>query len=219
MTEDVLIVLNPRHIDECLDAIRALPIDRLWLSHMTELEIERRWTAEALPLLEGYARAFIISDDAIPRPHALEALRRTLDEGHPVVTGYCNLASDDFRTNLTRAPLLPRISKESYDLLTVAEVMESPSPLVPTYYTGFCLTGMPLDLWRRYPYVTEKLGADGCAADYSLSRRLTDDGVPIVAHRDAFVWHVKERWSENDQDPRKRLLVGELPAEIRLESL
>lgn len=213
MTRDVLIVLNPRRIAECIAAIGELPIDRLWLSNMTEREIQDQW-GQVLPHLDRYERAFIVSDDALPRPHVLKLLQKLLSAKYPVVSAYCNLASDDFRTNLTKTPLRTPISKESYDLYTVGEVMERRDPLVPTFYTGFCLTGMSTDLWRKYPYQVETDGADHMAADFNLSRRLTDDGVPIVAHRDAFIWHVKERWSENDQEDRKKLLIGIEPPAI-----
>lgn len=218
VTRDVLIVLNPRRIAECIAAIGELPIDRLWLSNMTEREIQDQW-GQILPHLDRYERAFIISDDACPRPHALKLLRGLMDDGHPVVTGYCNLAADDFRANLTYTPLRIPISTRSYDLYTIAQVMESQTITVPTFYTGFCLTGMSTELWRKYPYMVETEGADHMAADFNLSRRLEADGVPIVAHREAFIWHVKERWSENDQEDRKKLLIGVEPPAIWMEPL
>jgi len=52
------------------------------------------------------------------------------------------------------------------------------------------------------------------ATDHHLSGRLADDGVPMVAARDGFVTHVKERWMHGDRDPAKRLLVGSMPQEV-----
>lgn len=212
MTRDVLIVLNPRRIDECLKAISELPIDKLWVRNYSEKDIQEAW-GEIVAKLEGYESAFIVSDDAMPRPYALALLREAL-EHVPVVTGYSNLSSTDYRVNLASAPLREPMGIASYDLYSLKEVMEWPETLLPTYFAGFSLTGMATDLWRTYPYQVE-LG--GWGGDFSLSKRLARADVPIFAHRDAFVWHVKEAWSQLDQEPRKRLLVGEEPRALELE--
>lgn len=214
--KDILIVLNPRRIEECLAAINALSISKLWIRNHSELEIQEAWP-EIERMLEGFENAFIISDDAIPRPHALAFLRRALGPERPVVTGYSNLSETDFRVNLTKTPVEERISADSYDLYTLKEIQEHPDSLVRTYFTGFSLTGMSLEMWKRYPYRVETDGARDMAADYNLSKRLNRDEVPIYAHREAFVWHTKEVWSQNDQEPRKRLLVGVEPKSMEIE--
>ena len=48
------------------------------------------------------------------------------------------------------------------------------------------------------------------------SRRLAAAGVPIVAPKDGWVRHLKTREPEPENE-QKRLLVGEIDAEVRLE--
>lgn len=203
---DLLLVLNPRRISECVRAIQELPVDKLWLRNMDEATIAERWP-EILERMGGYERAFIISDDTVPRPHALAYVQELLDDGHPVATGYCNLGEDDLRVNLATR-MEATISGE---FPTLGEVQCVADPVIPTVFAGFCLTGMSVELWEEYPY---ELQPGGRSADRHLCLRLLDDGVPVVAHRDAFVWHVKQVWSALDTDPRKQLLIGVEPSAI-----
>ena len=205
---DVLIVLNPRQIDECLSAIRALNIDKLWVRYLTESHIEACWT-DIFTRIAGYDRAFIVSDDTVPHQPALDLVRGLLDDGHPVATGYCNLATTDFRVNLCPLPY-----PDTTVHLTFEQAQTCPSATIATSFAGFSLTGMSVDIWAKYPYRTVP---QGWGADQTLSERLHADRVPIVAHRSAFVWHVKETWSQPDLEPRKRLLIGERPSSIDLE--
>lgn len=177
----------------------------MWVRNIGEPELEQRWP-EILEAAAGYDRLILISDDGVVRQHALDAVQQLLDE-FPVVTGYSNLDAATELVNLSRAPL----GLQADSLYTLGEVMCWPERAVPTTFCGFALTGMRRELWERYPWV-----ASG-GADFMLSKRLAADGVPIVAARDAFVWHVKETWNRPDQDPRKGLLVGVEPAAIDLE--
>jgi hypothetical protein len=211
---DCLLILNPRRIDECVAALGSLPIDKLWVRNMSEPQIVTVWP-HVLDRARMYDRLFLISDDALPRPFHLTMLQGLLDDGHPVVTGYSNLALNDFRVNLTKSPLGPISTPEAYDLYTLGEVMAWPTVEVPTTVTGFSLTGMSRSLWTRYPFRVEP--ETGAQSDFNLSKRLAVDGVPIVAHRDAFIWHVKEDWLGIDQAPRKQLRIGYEPPGMELE--
>lgn len=206
---DVLLVLNPRRIEECLAAIRALDIDKIWIRNLAERQVEARWP-EVLELAAGYDRALIVSDDCVPHQPALDHVRGLLDDGHEVASGYCNLGADDMRVNLCPLPY-----PDVHVHMTLAEAQSWPGEVIPTSFVGFALTGMSVEMWARYPYRTT---GGGWGADQTLCERLADDGVPVVAHRSAFVWHVKETWSRMDAEPRKRLLVGVEPAVIELEA-
>lgn len=213
---DLLLILNPRRIEECLQAFRKLPIDRLWVRGMTEYEIQLAWP-DILETAADYQRVIAQSDDGIVRPHALAEVIRLLDAGHPVVTGYSNLSAEDFRVNLTKKPPHPVPAEDSYDLYHLKEVMEYPTPEVPTYFAGMCLTGMSHAFWQRFPFLTYWNEHPGSASDLMLSTRLNEAGIPIVAAREAFVWHVKERWNLADREERKQLYLHE-PSEIVLEA-
>jgi hypothetical protein len=213
LLRDVLIVLNPRRIPYCLKPLNDLWVDKLWLRNMTEPQIAAAWP-DILDRISGYDWAWIQSDDGIARPHALDSLYGLALEGHPVVTGYSNLDQNDTRVNLCKTPLGVPCTREAFNLMTLHDVLSHESEVVPTWFAGFSLTGMSLDNWAKYPYQLEE---GGMSADYNLSKRLELDGVPIVAHRDALVWHVKEQWSQADTDHVKRLYVGVEPPSIDLE--
>ena len=212
---DLLVVLNPRGIPECMSAIWELPIDKLFISRMTEYEVMEAWP-KVMEMAEGYDRLIVQSDDGIPRKHALAAVQTLLDAGHPVVTGYSNLSVDDHRVNLSKAPLDTSHPHEgAYTFFTLQELMEEIEDAVPSYLVGMALTGMSYELWQRFPFRVYN-GRPGNASDYCLSCDLQNAKVPIVAARDAFVWHGKPVWGMNDAQERRRLLLDE-PSEITLE--
>lgn len=211
---DLLVILNPRAIPSVIEALEALDIDRLWLRRMTESQIADAWT-EVIATAERYDNLILFSDDAIVRPHALAAVRELLAD-HPVVTGYSNLSIRDMRVNLSRSPLAALPAEDAYDLYTLGECLEWPTPTIPTYVAGMCLTGMSVELWAEHRF--QVWGAPpGCCSDFMLSKSLERAGVPIVAAREGFVWHLKERWNEGDRDHSRRLLVGVEPAQILLD--
>lgn len=208
--KDLLIILNPRDIRECIQSYQELDIDRLWIRNMSELEITERWH-EVIEAAAGYQRLVIVSDDAVVRQPALDAVLDLMDVGHPVVTGYGNLDMGDWRVNLNKAPLAVQSWPDSYDFYTLGEVLSWPTRDVPTTVVGFALTAMPIELWVRFPF-----DCDG-GADFNLSHKLTGQGIPMVGAREGFIWHVKETWNRRDTEPRKRLLVGVEPASIDLD--
>ncbi len=214
--KDLLVILNPRRIEECMSAFRSLSIDKLWVRNMTEHEIRHRWP-EILEASADYGRLIIQSDDGIVRPYALAEIQRLLNVGHPVVTGYSNLSAVDFRVNLTKSPLGRSLGPAAYELYTLAEVMEYPFPELRSYLAGMCLTGMSHAMWQRFPFLTHFDEPPGNASDYVLSCQLYDAGIEIVAARDAFVWHCKEIWNQADTDPRKRSYIGSEPPSLDLE--
>lgn len=201
---DLLIILNPRRIAECLLTLRALDIDQAWCTGYTEHQLQR--VIRDLVTQHVYDHYIVVPDDVIPTQPALNAVQAALAAGHPVVTGYCNLdTSGDDRVNITRSPLTEPRTMASYDFYTQAQVDKYTTPLVPTHFAGFALTGMSRELWQRYPF--RAYGDPGCSSDFHLSRRLADARVPIVAPKAARVHHVKDVVNHLDADPRKRLML------------
>lgn len=207
----LLLVLNPRRIIECVDAIAALPIDRVWLQNYTESEL-----SDVIP---GVIAACdhdvigVLSDDAAPTAEALAAVLDLWTPGG-VITGYCNLDSDSPLVNLSSEPLATcSPTTTAYTFPTREWVEAWPEPRVPTYFAGHCLTFMGRDDWARFPWACHG-GPPGYASDLMLSWRLQEAGVPIVAARDGFVRHVKARWNYVDDTPGRELLVGKEPARV-----
>jgi len=211
---DLLVVLNPRRMAEPMAAFQRLPIDRLYVRGMREFDVESNWI-EIMERTSGYERLIVAGDDGIVRPHALEAVQRLLDAGHPVVTGYSNLSETDYRVNLTKSPLKGDApSEDAYNLWDLPAVMTYHFEAVPTYFSGYTLLGMERELWERYPFRVFG-GWPGFGSDFSISKRITDDKVPIVAAREAFVWHQKAVWNHTDATPGRELVMDK--AEIVLE--
>ena len=208
---DALIVLNPRQIPACIQAIQALTIDTCWLTNMTEPQAAK--AANEQINATSYDRYILLSDDTLPTQAALDLITQAADQGHPAVTGYCNLDEHDNLdiVNLTTnqlPPPPPQVS--SYQLMTRQQA-EQQAPLIPTTFAGLSLTLLTRDLWLKHPL---HVSAHGGQMDYVLSYSLAQAGIPIVAPAGAYVHHVKERWNHLDRNPEKRLLVGVEPASI-----
>lgn len=199
-----LLVLNPRDIPECVDSIAALPVDKAWLRSYNECELID--VISDVIAVTDYDHYTVVSDDVVTPRAAYDAVEHHLAEGAPVVTGYCNLAANDWRVNLCKTPVGETPHPRSYDFYTLEEAVAHADP-IPTYFTGMCLTGMSRAMWQRFPFECYGVGKHaGNASDLHLSRRLQEAGVPIIAPPEAFCLHVKQRWNEHDTDPQKAFL-------------
>ncbi|MCC7421313.1 MAG: hypothetical protein IT428_13600, partial [Planctomycetaceae bacterium] len=124
-------------------------------------------------------------------PAALESVRDLLDL-HPAATGYCRLAVDDPRVNLTSSPVRDyqgRIAWKSYDFLTIDDVKRTEGPF-PSWFGGWALTGMRRELWLRYPF--EVNAGTQCQSDAQTAIRMARDGRFFASHRDAYIEHLKD---------------------------
>jgi hypothetical protein len=196
---DALIIMNPRTIPECIRAFDELQIPQIRIIGHTEQQIQE----EAFPeILEyDFDWFWLVSDDALVRPQALDAVRKTAHLGHPVVTGYSQRSHEDWTVNLTRAPLAePHPSVDAYDFFQFYEVVGHPDEVVPTWFTGMSLTGMPHAMWERFPFQCFGGSTGGYASDFSLSTRLQEADIPIVAAREAFCYHWRWDWITTSGD-------------------
>lgn len=213
MTE-LLVVLNPRAIAECMAAINGLPIPTCWIRYMPEHD-----AAEAIHLVVArtrFDRYVFLSDDTIPTPAALGAVLAAHDTHGGVMTGWCNVDARRPWANVTRNVLPPPPpTVDSYDMLTRTEVLDGPA-VFETTFAGFSLTVVPRRALRQHPLRVSRLGGQ---MDYMLSYDLAGARIPIRGVRAAFVWHVKEDWHEPDGDPLKRLLVGERPPAVQFSRM
>ena len=208
MTE-ALLILNPREIPDCITALRALPIPKLWISYMGE----RRAATEINHAVNDttYDRYVIVSDDTTPTPEALAAVLDAQSLNGTVATGYCNLDAHLPYVNLTRNTLpKPPPGVYSYKFLTRDEVDQGPV-IQPTTFAGLALTCVSRDLLLKHPMT---VSTNGGQMDYMLSYSLQQARVPIITPRAGFIHHVKELWNSLDQAPEKRLLVGHHPPSV-----
>lgn len=214
MRDTLLIILNPRAIAECIDALRDLRgVDKAWCSYYTETDLEA-----VLPRLIdelAYRRYMILSDDTIPTQNALDQVLDLADE-YPdaVATGWCNLDSVSDRATYNPLPLRNE-SGPTLDAYSFASIEQARSLTEParTYFHGYVLTTMSREIWQRYPFQSY----NGHASDYHQCLRLQADGVPIYTIGAAEVFHVKETANRLDVAYDKRLLIGERPSRVTLE--
>jgi hypothetical protein len=213
MPEPLLIVMNPRRIPECMEAINDLPISKLWLERYTEHEI-----SSILPDLIDecdYDPIGILSDDGIPSRESLALVLQHYTEGE-VITGYCNLDETSDRVNLSTESLVIKseATMDSYTMPSRDYIESHPDERIRSWFAGHCLTFMSRELWQKYPFIALG-GGRGMQSDYYMCCRLQEDDVPIYAARGAFVHHVKTRVNEDDYAPGRELLIGVEPSLVR----
>lgn len=210
----LLLVMHARGIARVLASIEALEIDQAWMCGYTERQLEPV-VAEVIETTD-YDRYVMFSDDSIVSQHALNSVLAVHNSTGPraVVTGWCQYAQDDARANLSIRPLTADSPRpECYSPPRAMQVWAGP-PIFRSYFTGMALTCMSRDLWLRFPFASYGDGL-GYASDYSLSWRLQEAGVPVIAVRDGYVEHIKEHWNVPDLRPECRVLVGEMTQEVR----
>ena len=215
---DALIILNARHIEPVKAALAELPIAKIWLTGYTELEISNGVFADAIAST-SFDRYLVSSDDILIRPHALAAVIDVWERGYDVVTGYSQRSHTDWTVNLTEAPIQTLTpGKGAYRFREYADVAAWPDPIVPTWFAGFSITGMPRDLWERFPFgcFHDGINDPGHASDFHLSLRLQEAGIPIGAAREGFAYHWRHGYGYLHPDDA-RLLLGDLEQGITVE--
>lgn len=212
VTSTALMILNPRDIPYCMDALRALTIPKCWISYVPEIEAAVRINEQIAAT--HYDRYVIISDDCEPYQEALDLVLAWGDRGHDVVTGYSNFDKFLPFVNLCWNRLHPPPPlMDSYKFLTRAEVDAMPldKPIMTTF-AGLSFTMMTRELWARFPMHTTAFGGQ---MDYQLSFELQQKRVPIIAAPGAFVKHHKDKFGVYpDASPEKQLLLGERPPAV-----
>lgn len=206
----LLAILNPREIPEFEESLTHLPIKTVRLRGYTEREIaDGVWDQVLQGAGErGFTHLTLISDDLVVPPESLTRIL-THAKTHPqlVTTGWANVDEEGHEAGITYHELTdPEPTAMSYRFPTWREVLTGP-PVQRTFFTGFVATTATLALWRRYPY---QVYGPGWAADYSMSRRLTADGVRIDCLRDAFCLHLKENRGRPTTIPERKLLLGSM---------
>jgi hypothetical protein len=183
----LLMIMNPRKIPRCMEALEGLDIDKVWMKHYTEREL----IGVISQIVESTDHDVIglLSDDTIPPQSSLDLI---LDAFEPssVYTGYCNMDEGREEVNLSRQPLViqENATLECYDFPTKAEV-DNHKGLYPSWFTGFAMTFMSREMWLKYPF--DCIGTPGYQSDYSLSCRLQNDEVNIWAVPGAFMPHLR----------------------------
>ena len=180
-------IMNPRNIPVCMEALQALRVDKVWLKNWTEREL----VSVIADVIQSTDHDVIglLSDDTIPGQEALDLI---LDAFEPsaVYTGYCNMDEGRDEVNLSRKPLIITSSAtaDCYEFPARVEVDEHDG-LYPSFFTGFAMTFMSREMWLKYPF--DCIGDPGYQSDYRLSVRLQEDGVKIWAPPGAFMPHLR----------------------------
>ena len=221
---DVLMIMNPREIPECLQAFRALKVPKVWFKGFWQVQLEtvvNEWIAGT-----DYDNYIMASDDLLPTQAALDEVRRGL-ASHEVFTGWCRFSPGSPRGALIindggpgpAFDLMFRLyhitgmtihNRLDYFKLrrfaSVSDIMKQPDEF-PTAHVPFAFTGMRRRLWLEYPYRCEHSGRrpHGSSSDYMLSKRLRRDGVPMWAGRAAYFEHLRSL---------RNFVVGKVPPRV-----
>lgn len=207
----LLLVMNPRAIGVCVEAIANLQIDKVWLKNFTEGQL----VDVIEDVIDGCDHDVIglVSDDCIPTQDTLDLVLSHYEPSR-VYTGYCNIDTDSTLVNLSMQPLILQDEADigCYTMPHRVDIEAHPSPLIRSWFAGFALTFMSREMWQRYPF--HAIGHPGCQSDYSLCRRLQTDGVDIYAVRGAFMEHLKGSEAHTKNIPGGELWIGREPAEV-----
>jgi hypothetical protein len=214
MTRTLLVVMNPRAIPECMDALRDLRgVDKAWCSYYTETQLEA--VIPSVLAATEHDRVCLLSDDTVPTQAALDRVLELHDE-HPD-HGACGWVNVDAVSGLSTVQLEPlggyAPDPRHYNLVPQAAVEALPPAPIRTYFHGAVLFTMARELWQRFPFMSY----NGCASDLHQSWRLQEADIPIWTHPLAYVHHVKEKQNVLDKAPAKRLLIGHRPARVTME--
>jgi len=210
MKKNCLIVLNPREIKRCLDTIRSLEIDKLFMRGFCEPDLCR-------PIHDfinrtNYDNYLILSDDVIVDNSALKLVVELLEDCE-AATGYCLVSQEDPFVNITRSPLRRSIDYSpllnDYDFYYKKEVESFVNPIFVTWFGGWCLTGFSRRLWLENPF---RIMPSGVQSDYATC---ISYGGKILCHRDAYVEHIK---SGLNNECREGFLVGKINPEMIYEA-
>lgn len=187
LMKPLLMVMNPRKIPQCMEALEALQIDKVWLKNWTEREL----VSVIADVIENTDHDVIglVADDTIPPQSSLDLI---LDAFEPssVYTGYCNMEEGQEEVNLSKTPLkVQDVANHSCYEFPLRKEVESGEGLFRSYFAGFAMTFMSRDMWLKYPF--KCVGDPGFQSDYQLSLRLQADGVPIFAPVGAFMKHLR----------------------------
>ena len=213
MSRPLLVVANPRRIEEAMASYRAFGIDIVWLRNYSEHDLEQAFPEALEEAGSRYDPIVVVSDDIIAPPHALKAVIagwREKRREKAVVTGYAILDLVETRVGLTRRPFPPigHLPVESdYDFYEWHEVYGKPE-LVDTWFAPFVLTTAHRSTWLRHGWRTWY--GSGCCSDLRLSVDLEVEGTPIYAAPSALCVHLKTDWRRGGFAP---LLVGKEPPE------
>ena len=215
--KNVLMVMHARKIRRCLEAIDSLRIEKVWFKGYTEAQLVsviNRFIEET-----DYDNYFIISDDGLPTQEALEKIEAEMGREvvmgwseyspgsrysnvrtKPLVGWY--MAMQKLRLWLVRwgqraglGRIVSWIGTRHNPFVMlgapISEVKRQPR-IFRTYFNGWSLTGMSRKMWLRYPFSLEsEIGNQKVfGSDYSVSRRMNDDGVPMWCIRDAHIGHL-----------------------------
>lgn len=210
MNNRLLIVMNGRCIPAVMQSFEELQgVTVCYIRGRTEMEI-----AELFPvILRQWERSSglvgVVSDDVV-------VTQRTVDRvfdlsakiGGAPASGWCCLDSTSPIASVCCNDLVDTNPQPSSYELETAEWVRSHAEPFRASFAGLALHVMDRGMWDWYPFGAYGDGKRSWASDYHLSRRLNQDGVPILVDPDAFVLHLKERWQCRDRAPEKQLFIG-----------
>jgi GT2 family glycosyltransferase len=209
--------MRARQIQESLDSISNFPYPKVWVEYYREKQIQdEAWQGVFDEIVaKGYSHISIFSDDAVMEVEAateVVEMSKKLD----VVCGWCNIDSGPL-TNISKSPLVhdhPKAYRVKELMYSIHEVENHKNDLIKTWFTGFSLHTMRVELWEKFPFMSYPGSAgNGYASDYHLCWRLQQNSIPIVALKAGRVYHIRKNIEKQDF----KVLAGVRDKNIRWE--
>ena len=217
--DPVLLIMQPRLIDEAIDSLKNIDIPRVWFRAFTEPQVMAQMNKYIKET--NYSHYIIMSDDGVVSKQSADAIlkcgERTKED---VFTGWMNmhLEKDDSYSHIstvypgTLSVFDTGIGPEREDYPPPAPmqwVVNQPG-FIRTAVANFAMSIAPRELFLDYPL---KTWPNGRASDHYWSLQLQFGGIKIWTHPEAFVKHLRKGWSPL----RKNWLVGKVKPEIIIE--
>jgi hypothetical protein len=212
----IIFIMRARQIPKSLESIANFPYPKVWVEYYREREIEKEVWPKVFEeiVAKGYSHISIFSDDAVME---LEAVTGVVEWSKKlnVICGWCNLDSGPL-TNISKSPLVRDAPYKGVNKLmyTISEVESHKNELISTWFTGFSLHTMSVELWERFPFMSYPGSAgNGYASDYHLCWRLQQNSIPIVALKSGRIYHIRKNIEKQDF----KVLAGVRDKNIRWE--
>jgi hypothetical protein len=213
----IIFIMRARQIPESLESIAKFPYPKVWVEYYREREIEKEVWPKLFEeiVLKDYSHISIFSDDAFMDASAAKEVIETV-KLNPVTCGWCNIDSGPL-TNISKTPLIyayPKAYRVKELMYTIEEVENYQEEVIQTWFTGFSMHTMSVDLWKRFPFMSYPGSAgNGYASDYHLCWRLQENNIPIAALKSGRIYHIRKNIEKQDF----KVLAGVKEKNIRWE--
>lgn len=214
--KDLLVILNPRQEEECVNSLKSLDVPKVWIKNFNERGALERimnivncddikpWSSPGptrAPIFENY---ILISDDVIVKQDNIDLIVNNNDK-YDVLSGYCNLNPLDPYVNAVPAVWQKKLSlsgthprKSDYPFYgnleyTYENIQKKiKEDIFETYSIGFSFTSFKRHVLQEYGLQTYGNRKRGGASDHNISYKIVEEGkYKMFIHKHCYFQHLK----------------------------